>query len=114
MTPEPTPTSVATRAADLPNRHEPDDDAPRGLGIGPGGNGNASGGTSGDPNGGTPGQSNGASNGNGGRSGGGPPPGQSYRVADPVGVVAPAPGLLDGLAGLGGLGGLILQFLFGA
>jgi hypothetical protein len=29
-------------------------------------------------------------------------------------VVAPAPGLLDGLAGLGGLGGLILQFLFGA
>ena len=111
-TPEPTPAPIALRAADLPNRNEPDDDAPRGLGIGPGGN--ANGGSAGGPNGGTPGQSNGASNGNGGRSGGGPPPGQSYRVADPVGVVAPAPGLLDGLAGLGGLGGLILQFLFGA
>jgi hypothetical protein len=57
---------------------------------------------------------NGASNANGGQSGGGPPPGQSYRIVDPVGVVAPAAGLFDGLAGLGGLGGLILQFLFGA
>ena len=76
---------------DLPNRSGPDDDAPRGPGIGPGGDGNA--------------------------NGGGPPPGQSYRIVDPVGVVAPAAGLfdgLDGLAGLGGLGGLIFHFLFGA
>ena len=91
---------------DLPNRSEPDDDAPRGLGsglgIGPGGNGDANGG------------SPGGSNGNGGQSGGGPPAGQSYRVADPVGVAAPAAGLFDGLAGLGGLGGLIFHFLFGA
>jgi hypothetical protein len=53
-------------------------------------------------------------NGAGGQSGGGPPPGQSYRIADPVGIVAPAAGLFDGLAGLSGLGGLILHFLFGA
>jgi uncharacterized protein YkwD len=105
-TPEPTPAPVASRSADLPNREEPDDDAPRGLGIGPGGNGNANGGSQGDPN--------GATNGSGGQSGGGPPPGQSYRIADPVGVGAPAAGLFDGLAGLGGLGGLILHFLFGA
>ena len=57
---------------------------------------------------------NGSTNGAGGQSGGGPPPGQSYRIVDPVGVVAPAAGLFDGLAGLGGLGGLILHFLFGA
>ena len=90
---------------DLPNRSEPDDDAPRGLSIGPGGNGNADGG------------SPGGSNGNGGQSGGGPPAGQSYRIVDPVGVAAPAAGLFDGLgglAGLGGLGGLIFHFLFGA
>jgi hypothetical protein len=86
---------------DLSNRSEPDDDAPRGIGIGPGRNGNANGG------------SPGGSNGNGGLSGG-PPPGQSYRIVDPVGVVAPAAGLFDGLGGLGGLGGLIFHFLFGA
>ena len=101
LAPTPAPAPVATRSVDLPNRNEPDDDAPRGLGIGPGGNGNPSGG------------SQGGSNGDGGQSGGGPPPGQSYRIADPVGVAAPAPGLLDGLVGLGGLGGLLFHFLFG-
>jgi hypothetical protein len=79
---------------------EPDDDAPRGLGNGPGGNGGANGGSNG--------SADGGSNGNGGQSGGGPPPGRSYRIADPVGIPAPAPGFLDGLTGA------ILRFLFGA
>jgi len=84
-TPEPTPapTLVPARSPHPPDGSEPDDDASRGLGSGPGG-------------------------GNGGQSGGGPPPGQSYRVVDPIGIPAPAPGLLDGL------GGAILHFFFGA
>jgi uncharacterized protein YkwD len=83
-TPEPTPIPV----------REPDDAAPRGRGLGPGGNGNGNG--------------NGAENGNGGNSGGGTPPGQSFRVVDPAGVAPPAPGLLDGL------GGAVLRFVFGS
>ena len=89
-TPEPTPapTPVPTPTPDPPNRSEPDDAAARGPGNGPGGLGGG--------------------NGDGNAGGGGQPPVQSYRVVDPVGVPAPAPGLLDGL------GGAILQFLFGA
>jgi uncharacterized protein YkwD len=97
-TPAPTPVPTATSAPLVPS--EPDDDAPRGLGNGPGGNGTANGGSNG--------SANGGSNGNGGQSGGGPPPGQSYRIADPAGIPAPAPGFLDGLTGA------ILRFLFGA
>lgn len=93
-TPIPTPTPTPTpEPTPIPVR-EPDDDAPRGNGLGPGGNGNGNG--------------NGADNGDGGRSGGGPPPGQSFRVVDPAGLPAPAPGLLDGL------GGAVLRFLFGS
>ena len=91
-TPEPTPepTPMAARIPPV----EPDDDAPRGLPEGRGGTGRGGG--------------NSATNGDGGRSGGGLPPGLTYRVLDPVGVRSPAPGLLDGL------GGAILRFLFGA
>lgn len=93
-TAKPTPTPIPTPTPSPVIPKEPDDDAPRGLGLGPGGAGNGNG--------------NGAENGDGGQSGGGPPPGRSFRVDDPSVVPATPAGFLDGL------GSAILHVLFGA